>query len=71
MNQFNKNAGKRFEAYIQEFEGNEKGGNNDKSKEQEDNDNAEALALEFENTKFMNTSNNFTTSIFTIAVDQA
>ena len=47
MNQFNKNVGKRFEAYIQEYKGNEKDGNNDKSKEQEDNDNIEALALEW------------------------
>ncbi|KAA6411017.1 MAG: hypothetical protein FRX48_05328 [Lasallia pustulata] len=67
MNQFNKNAGKKFETYIQEYEGNEKDGNDDKSEEQEDNDDAEALALELENTEFMNTSENFTTLISTIA----
>ena len=61
MNRFNKNAGKKFEAYIQEYEGNGKDGNDDESEEQEDNDDAEALALEFENTKFMNTSESFTT----------
>ena len=33
MNRFNKNAGKKFEAYIQEYEGNEKDGNNDESEE--------------------------------------
>ncbi|SLM34155.1 hypothetical protein LPUS_02860 [Lasallia pustulata] len=66
-----KNAGKKFKAYIQEYEGNENDENDDESKEQEDNDNAEALALELENTEFMNTSENFTTMVSTIAVDQA